>query len=172
MIINSKNINDKLVKKLTPKHFYVRVSFLSFINTGEENGLVLYKENDIFRPFCYKETLNLKKIKAKTYSDLIKEFDNNLEHIEKTLKKAKTMFYDEFETSCKVKVIKELFELGLIDNEVTLTKHIVCVISELDNIERTFENSSLHCEVVNINKILVDYKDKIEGFLNYFLINS
>ena len=172
MIITKELQEDKINKKLMPTRFKVVVSFLNFILTEDEGGLVLYSNDTVWRPFEFIEEIKLKKIKAKVYNDFL-EFNKHCDHTKKYIKKCKTSFFDAFDTSCEVKLEKEFFELDLENDEVVLTKHIVCVIKELDNIERTFVKDESVCRVVPISKVINGFENKeIENWLKYFLIKG
>jgi len=170
MIINNEVLQERFNKKLTPTRFKVVVSFLNFILTEDASGLVLYSQDNLWKPFEYAEEVEIKKLKAKVYNDLVIEFNKNCDHIKKLIKKTKTSFYDAFETSCEVNLENELFELSLEENEVVLTKHIVCIIRELDNIERTFNKEENICRVIPFKNIFENFENKeIENWLKYFL---
>ena len=170
MIINNELNNDKFNKKLTPTRFKVVVSFLNFIMTEDSGGLVLYSDNQFWKPFEYTEEIKIKKIKAKTYNDLILNFNKACEHTKKLIKKGKTIFFDTFDTTCEVNLEKEIFELTLEDKDVVLTKHVVCIIRELDNIERAFVKDGSVCRVVPFEEIFINFENKkIENWLKFFL---
>lgn len=172
MIINNELINEKFNKKLTPNRFKVVVSFLNIISTDESSGLVLYTDENFWKPFELIEEIKIKKLKAKVYNDLIIEFNKLADHSKKFIKKAKTSFFDTFDTSCEVNMEKELFELSLEDKDVILTKHIVCIIRELDNIERAFYKDGSICRVIPFNQIFQNVEDKeMESWLKYFFKN-
>ena len=172
MIINKELLDEKLNKKLTPNRFRVVVSFLNFIITEDSTGLVLYSKNNHSKPFQYIEDVKLKKYKAKTYNDLIISFNKVCENTKKLIKKARTSFFDTFETTCEVNLEKEIFELNLEDKDMLLTKHIVCIIKELDNIERSFVKEESVCRVVQYQHLFDITKNKeIESWLKYFLKN-
>lgn len=170
MIINKDLLEEKFNKKLTPTRFKVVVSFLNFILTEDSVGVVLYSEDNYWKPFQLCEEISIKKVKSKTYNDLIILLNKNCDHYKKLIKKAKTSFFDKFETSCEVNLENEIFELELIEKDVVLTKHIVCVIKELDNIERSFVKDDSVCRVIPYEQLFktVDNKD-IENWLKYFL---
>lgn len=173
MIINNDVINEKFNKKLTPTRFKVVVSFLNFILTEDSSGLVLYSQDNFWKPFEYTEEVKIKKIKAKTYNDLSLSFNKTCDHTKKLIKKTKTLFYDAFETSCEVNLESVLFELSLEDKDVVLTKHIVCVIKELDNIERAFNKDGSVCRVIPFQDVFTSFENKeIENWLKYFLKKS
>lgn len=173
MIINNELTNEKFNKKLTPTRFKVVVSFLNFILTEDTSGLVLYSQDNLWKPFEYTEEIKLKKMKAKLYNDLIVGFNKTCDHTKKLIKKCKTSFYDTFDTSCEVNLEQEVFELNLENNDVILTKHIVCIIKELDNIERTFSKDGSICRVIPINNLFSIFENKeIENWLKYFLKNT
>lgn len=172
MIITNEILEEKFNKKLTPNRFKVVVSFLNFILTEDSSGLVIYSENNFWKPFEYTEQLNIKKIKAKTYGDLILKCNKNCDDTKKLVKKGKTSFFDTFDTTCEVNVEKEMFEFNLEDNKVVLTKHIVCVIKELDNIERAFNKEGSKCRVVPLKELFNNKENiEIENWLKYFFKN-
>lgn len=173
MIITKELQEEKINKKLTPTRFKVVVSFLNFILTEDESGLVIYSNDKFWRPFEFVEEIKLKKIKAKIYNDLTSSFNKSCDHTKKYIKKGKTSFFDTFDTSCEVNLEKEFFELSMENDDVVLIKHIVCVIKELDNIERAFVKDGSVCRVVPISEVIKGFENReIENWLKYFLIKS
>lgn len=105
MIINSSNIYEKLERKMFPKILLTKVSFLCFINSDDNNGLVLYSDDEFWKPFYSLEVKEIKKLKLKdkTFQSLTQEVSKLLPDNKKLIKKAKTEFYDEFETIVRQK---------------------------------------------------------------------
>lgn len=170
MIINKELLQEKFNKKLTPTRFKVVVSFLNFILTDDSSGLVLYSADNFWKPFEYGEDIKIKRVKAKTYNDLIINFNKNCDNTKKLIKKTKTQFFDTFETNCEAELESEIFELSLENKDVVLTKHIVCVIKELDNIERSFVKDGSVCRVIPFQEVLLKFENReIENWLKYFL---
>ena len=174
MIINSTNINDKLERKLIPKIFLTKVSFLCFINTDENNGLVVYSNDEFWKPYSYMEAEKIKKLKLKdrTYKGLTTELNKLFPNDKKLIKKTNTEFFDEFETMVEAKHTSSFYELNLVEDEVVCTKHIVCILEHVEELERTFNRENYSCQVVPYSE-LNNYQGKtIESWLKYFLTHA
>lgn len=171
MIIDSTNISNKIQKKLFPTRLKINVSFLSFVLTDDEMGIVLYKNGDLFLPyekdFLVEENKKFKKLK--TFEDLIGKSYMTFPQSNDVINKASEEFFLEFETELKVDILKEFFELSLSENVVTLTKHIVCVIKEINSLENTFNNDSKIISFSKINEFLKE--NNIPNYLKYYLNN-
>lgn len=172
MIIDKSNYDEKLDKKLLPKRFFLATSFLCIINTEEDSGLVCYIKDGLAKPFELKEEIKIKKLKIKnpTFKDLTIALDKHFDNDKRLIKKTKTAFYDEFNTSCDVKHLKNIYELNLIDNEVVFTKRIVCICTDVENIERSFVSDSV-CRVIPFEQINKSNDIKYEDWLFYLLNN-
>jgi len=174
MIINSSILDEKIDRKLFPRIFLTKVSFLCFINSDNNNGLVLYSNDEFWKPYYFMQAEKLKKLKLKdrTYRELVAELNKLLPHDKKLIKRAKTEFFDEFETEVQAGETSSFYELNLVDEEVVCTKHIVCILSHVEELERTFNRENFKTEIIPYEK-LKKYKEKtIENWLMYFLTHA
>lgn len=153
MIITRDNKN-KLPKKLLPKNFQVVTSFVSFISSDDEVGIVLYKNGDEYMPAHYVFDVDVRKIKCKTVDELINIsytlFDNNREYI----KLAKEKFEEEFLTNITANDTQDVFELIVENEQVTFKKHIVCVIKSCEEIEHLINPEFVRdCQLVRLSEL-------------------
>ena len=184
MVINSEYKQKKLQKFLLPNKFRVVTTFLSVLDSDEAKGLVVYGNSDCWVPFEFssdimvkskhniEEDIIEKKIikKSKTYQELIDNYNKFLSNEKKYIKKAKANFYENFETSCDVEHLKNIYDISLEEKEVVLTKYIICVTKGVENIERIFKREGFVCRVVPFSKITSEYENKRikEYVLDYF----
>jgi len=169
MIITSENKDLKLHKKLLPEKVIVATSFLCFISTEDEMGVVTYKSDNVYSPFEHKQELKTKKIKLKQFNfgELINEIDKLTDINNKYIKKAKTEYLDKFETSCEAKFLETIYELNLVENKVELTKRLVCILTAVENLERSFVSDTV-CSVLPVSKLKEENITTPE-WLKYFL---
>ena len=172
MIIDNTNRLEKLNKKLMPNSYEIKVSFLSFINTDNQQGIVLYFNDRDLQPFSYTEKINIKKFKyIKILNDLISEFDKIFIDENQLIKNAKNSFFANFETTCSVEKNCTLYQLELVDDNVKFIKNIVCIVKDIENLERSFLGED-SCIILPLNMINNQFKQKsVAGWLKYFFTN-
>ena len=146
MIITSKNLEQNIDKKI--KYFSDKTYILSIINTEGSLGVVCYLINDVWQPYCYDYGVRKFKTKAKTYRELI----NDLPSLDRnSIADIKGKFYNTFDTPVEVnnEVLTTTFEIK--DN--TIERKTYYLITDVQELERTFNNSILPCEIINLNNI-------------------
>ncbi len=153
-MIISKDNKSKLPKKLLPKKCQAVVSFLSFISSDDDIGIVLYKNNDEYLPAHFVFDVEMHKLKCKTVDELIGQsyaiFDNNRNYI----KLAKEKFEEEFLTKIVADDEKDIFELVMENERVVLKKHIICVIKSCEEIEHLINPEFVRdCKLVRLNEL-------------------
>lgn len=175
MIIDKTIESDKFNKKLTPKVFQVSVAFLSFILTENDAGLVLYEQEKNYTPFVQNFTVDKKntKLHIKRYGDLIDQtysiFGSDREYIKLT----KNYYEEKFNTEIQLEDVAELYELTKINNEVVFKKHIVCILTKVEEIERTINNEFNNCKIIPFNQIINFINNKnLPNWLVYYLNNQ
>ena len=157
MIISSENLKQNIDKKI--KYFSDKTYILSIINTEDTFGVVCYLFDDIWQPFCYDYAVQKFKPKAKTYRDLI----NNLPPLKReNIADIKGKFYNTFDTPVEVnnQILTTVFELCEQDKNATLERKTYYLITDVQELERTFNTNILPCEIIDFNNVNELYKDK------------
>lgn len=153
-MIISKDNKNKLPKKLLPKNLQVVVSFVAFISSDDNMGIVLYKKDDEYLPAHFVFDVEMRKLKCKTVEELIGAshtmFDNNREYI----KLAKEKFEEEFLTKIVADDVQDIFELVMDNKQVVLKKHIICVIKSCEEIEHLINPEFVRdCKLVRLSEL-------------------
>ena len=169
MIITSNNLGQNIDKKI--KYFSDKTYILSIINTEESFGVVCYLTNDVWQPFCYDYGMKKVKIKAKTYRELINTIPllnrNNIADI-------KGKFYNTFDTPVEVnnEILTTTFELVEQNKNTIFERKTYYLITDVQELERTFNSNIMSCEIVNFNNINDLFKDKkVDGSLKFVVEN-
>lgn len=169
MIITSEILDNKLMDKVSI--FKDTTCLLSIINTEESFGVVCYLINDTWQPFCYDYGVKKFKCKAKSYRDLINEIppinrDNILD--------CKGKFYNTFDTPVEVnnEILATTFEVCKQGKNTILERKTYYLITDVQELERTFNANIMPCEIVDFNNINDLYKDKpVDNSLRYIVEN-
>ena len=157
MIITSDNLEQNIGKKI--KYFRDKTYILSIINTEGSLGVVCYLINDIWNPFCYDYGVQKFKTKAKTYRELINSIPpfnrNNIADI-------KGNFYNTFDTPVEVnnEVLTTTFEIVNNDKDSILERKTYYLITDVQELERTFNPNIMPCEIIDFNNINDLHKEK------------
>ena len=157
MIITSEILNKNVDKKI--KYFSDKTYILSIINTDGNVGVVCYLIDDIWQPFCYDYGIKKFKSKAKTYRELINDIPPvNRENIADI----KGKFYNTFDTPVEVNsdVLTTTFEVVTSGKDNIFERKTYYLITDIQELERTFNSNILSCEIININTINEEYGDK------------
>jgi len=169
LIIASDNLEQSIDKKI--KYFSDKTYILSIINTEGSLGVVCYLINDTWQPFCYDYGVKKFKNKSKTYRELI----NNIPQLARdNIADIKGKFYNTFDTPVEVnnEVLTTTFEI--VDNEKdgVLERKTYYLITDVQELERTFNSNIMSCEIVNFNNINDLFKDKkVDGSLKFVVEN-
>lgn len=158
MIITSKNLEQNIDKKI--KYFSDKTYILSIINTEGNLGVVCYYVNDIWQPFCYDYGVKKFKCKAKTYRELI----NNIPPLNRdNIADIKGKFYNTFDTPVEVnnEILTTTFEVNEQDKNTILQRKTYYLITDIQELERTFNSNIMPCEIINFNQIDDLYKGKL-----------
>lgn len=169
MIITSENLGQNIDKKI--KYFSDKTYILSIINTEDNFGVVCYLINDIWQPFCYYYDIKKFKYKAKNYKELI----NTLPHIARNnIADIKGKFYNTFDTPVEVnsEVLTTTFEIINNGKDNIIERKTYYLITDIQELERTFNSSILPCEIINFNNINDLYKEKkVDDSLKFVVEN-
>ncbi len=169
MIITSESLEQNIDKKI--KYFSDKTYILSIINTEENFGVVCYLINDVWQPFCYDYGVSKFKSKAKTYGELV----NSIPSLNRdNIADIKGKFYNTFDTPVEVnnEILTTTFEI--IDNGKTniIERKTYYLITDVQELERTFNSNILPCEIINFNNINELYKGKkVDESLKYIVTN-
>ncbi len=157
MIITSENLEQNIDNKI--KYFSDKTYILSIINTEGSLGVVCYLINDVWQPFCYDYGVKGFKYKAKTYNELINcapllNRDN--------IADIKGKFYNTFDTPIEVnnEILTTTFEVVNNGKDNVLERKTYYLITDVQELERTFNSNIMPCEIINFNNIDDLYKDK------------
>lgn len=169
MIITSSNLSQNIDKKI--KYFSDKTYILSIINTEENFGVVCYLINDVWQPFCYDYGVKKFKPKAKNYRELINSIPpldrNNIADI-------KGKFYNTFDTPIEVnnEILTTTFETINNDKYDIIERKIYYLITDIQELERTFNSNIMPCEIINFDNINDLYKDKkVDESLKFVIEN-
>ena len=158
MIITSKMLEQNIDCKI--KYFSDKTYILSIINTEGSLGVVCYLINDCWQPFCYDYDVKKCKFKAKTYRELI----NNMPALNRNnIADVKGKFYNTFDTPIEVnnEILTTTFEIVNNGKDNILERKIYYLITDVQELERTFNPNILPCEIINLNNINDLFKDKL-----------
>lgn len=169
MIITSEILEQNVDKKI--KYFSDKIYILSIINTEDTFGVVCYLCDDVWQPFCYDYSIKKFKCKAKTYRELINIIPpldrNNIADI-------KGKFYNTFDTPVEVnnEVLTTTFEIINNEKGSVLERKTYYLITDIQELERTFNSNIRPCEIINFNNINDLHKDKpVDDSLKFVIEN-
>ncbi len=169
MIITSDIVEQNVDKKI--KYFSDKTYILSIINTEQSFGVVCYLIDDIWQPFCYDYGVKKFKTKAKTYKDLINDIPPiNRENIADI----KGRFYNTFDTPVEVNsdILTTTFEVTTSGKDGILERKTYYLITDVQELERTFNSNILPCKIIDFNDIDEMYNDKpIDESLKFIVAN-
>ena len=167
MIITSKNLEQNIDKKI--KYFSDKTYILSIINTEGSLGVVCYYVNDIWQPFCCDYGVKKFKYKAKTYRELI----NNIPPLNRdNIADIKGKFYNTFDTPVEVnnEILTTTFEVIEQDKTTILQRKTYYLITDIQELERTFNCNIMPCEIIDFNNINDLHKEKnVDESLKYIV---
>ena len=156
MIITREILEQNIGQKI--KYFSDKTYILSIINTEDSFGVVCYLINYTWQPFCYDYGVQKFKSKAKTYRELINTIPqlnrNNIADI-------KGKFYNTFDTPVEVnnEVLTTTFEILNNGKDNIIERKTYYLITDVQELERTFNSNIMPCEIINFNNIGDLYKD-------------
>lgn len=169
MIITTNDLEQNIDKKI--KYFNDKTHILSIINTEGMLGVVCYLINDVWQPFCYDYGVQKFKCKAKNYKEAI----NSLPAIDRNnVADIKGKFYNTFDTPVEVnnEIFTTTFEVIEQNKNITLERKTYYLITDVQELERTFNSNILPCEIINFNNINELYKGKkVDESLKYIVTN-
>lgn len=169
MIITSDNLEQNVDKKI--KYFIDKTYILSIINTEGDLGVVCYLINDTWQAFCYDYGIKKFKCKAKTYRELI----NSLPQLDRNnIADVKGKFYNTFDTPVEVnnEVLTTTFEIVSNGKDSVLERKTYYLITDIQELERTFNSNIMPCEIINFNTINDLFKDrKVDESLRFVIEN-
>ena len=157
MIITSEILEQNIDKKI--KYFSDKTYILSIINTEQSFGVVCYLIDDVWQPFCYDYGVTKFKTKAKTYKQLI----NDIPALKRdNIADIKGKFYNTFDTPVEVNsdILTTTFEVISNGKDVILERKTYYLITDVQELERTFNSNILPCEIIDFNDINDLYNDK------------
>ncbi|MFQ6724260.1 MAG: hypothetical protein ACLRFE_02880 [Clostridia bacterium] len=169
MIITSENLAQNIDKKI--KYFSDKTYILSIINTEGNLGVVCYLIDNLWQPFCYDYGVTKFKYKAKTCIELI----NSVPLLKRdNIADIKGKFYNTFDTPVEVnsEVLTTTFEIVNNGKDNILERKTYYLITDVQELERTFNSNILPCEIVDINSINDLFKDKkVDESLKFVIEN-
>jgi len=169
LIITSENLEQNIDKKI--KYFSDKTYILSIINTEQSFGVVCYLIDDIWQPFCYDYGVKKFKCKAKTYRELI----NIVPPVNRdNIADIKGKFYNTFDTPIEVnnQVLTTTFEIIDSAKHAILQRKTYYLITDVQELERTFNANIIPCEIINFNNINEQCKDRpVDDSLQYVIEN-
>lgn len=169
MIITSDKLSQNINKKI--KYFSDKTYILSIINTEDSFGVVCYLQDNVWQPFCYDYGIKKFKCKAKTYRELI----NNIPPPKRdNVADIKGKFYNTFDTPVEVnnEILTTTFEILNNVNDAVLERKTYFMITDIQELERTFNFTIMPCEIINFNSINNLYKEKkVDDGLKYVIQN-
>jgi len=157
LIITRESLKQSVDKKI--KYFSDKTYIVSIINTEGNLGVVCYLQDNVWQPFCYDYDMQKFKTKAKTYCELINSIPpldrNNIADI-------KGKFYNTFDTPVEVnnEILTTIFEILSNGKDNILERKTYYLITDVQELERTFNSSILPCEIINFNNINDLFKEK------------
>ena len=157
LIITSENLKQNIDKKI--KYFSDKTYILSIINTEESFGVVCYFGNNTWQPFCYEYDVKKFKSKAKTYGELV----NSIPSLNRdNIADIKGKFYNTFDTPVEVnnEILTTTFEIINNGKDNIIERKTYYLITDVQELERTFNSNIMPCEIINFNNIDELYKDK------------
>ena len=184
MIITSDNLTQNIDKKI--KYFSDKTYILSIINTEGNFGAVCYLNQHLtqadsgtnnrealqtWQPFCYDYGVKKFKFKAKTYRELI----NNIPPLDRNnIADIKGKFYNTFDTPVEVSndIFATTFEIINNAKYNILERKTYYLITDVQELERTFDPSIMPCEIINFDNFNDLYKDiQVDESLKYVVEN-
>lgn len=167
MIITSNHLEQNIDKKI--KYFSDKTYILSIINTEGSLGVVCYLINNVWQPFCYDYGVQKFKTKAKTYRELI----NDIPALKRdNVADIKGKFYNTFDTPVEVnaEILTTTFEIVNNGKDNILERKTYYLITDVQELERTFNSNIMPCEIINFNTINDLFKDrKVDESLKYVI---
>lgn len=169
MIITNEILEQSIDKKI--KYFSDKTCILSIINTEGNLGVVCYLIDNIWQPFCYNYVVKKFKSKAKTYRELLGDIPsldrNNIADI-------KGKFYNTFDTPVEVnsEILTTTFQIINNGKNNIFERKTYYLITDIQELERTFNCNIMPCEIINFNAINDLYKGKpIDDSLKHIVEN-
>ena len=168
MIITSEILEQNIDKKI--KYFSDKTYILSIINTEQSFGVVCYLIDDVWQPFCYDYGVTKFKTKAKTYKQLINDIPalnrDNIADI-------KGKFYNTFDTPVEVNsdVLTTTFEVISNGKDGVLERKTYYLITDVQELERTFNSNILPCEIIDFNDINKMHNKPVDESLKFIVTN-
>lgn len=150
LIITAEILEQNIDKKI--KYFNDKTYIISIINTEGSLGVVCYLINGVWQPFCYDYGAKKFKTKAKNYRGLI----NDIPELNRdNIADIKGKFYNTFDTTIEVnnEVFNTTFEVVNTGKDNLLERKTYYLITDIQELERTFNSSIIPCEIINVNDI-------------------
>ena len=153
------------------KYFSDKTYIMSIINTEGSLGVVCYLIDDVWQPFCFDYGIQKLKNKAKTYRELINTapmLDRN------NIADVKGKFYNTFDTPVEVnnEILATTFEIITTGKDNILERKTYYLITDIQELERTFNSNIMPCEIINLDSINGLFKEKkVDESLIYVIHN-
>lgn len=177
MIITNEMLDKKSVRI---SGFISTTCLVNFVNTDGNMGVVCYLLDEdkspannnhtykTWKPFSISESIKYKS-KAKTIRELINFIPPaNPED----LPNIKGKFYNTFDTPIEVgsEVFATTFEILTQDKHTILQRKTYYLITDVQELERTFNSNIYPCEIINVNTINQFYKNApVDESLQYII---
>lgn len=170
MIITNKTLEAKPPKNM--KFFKDTTCLVNLVKTEQNLGVVCYLYDDL-NTWCPFNISSIKKYKfrAKTYNDLI----INLPKISsENISDIRGKFYNTFDTPVEInhQPIATVFNVNNEDKNVVFERKTYYIITDVQELERSFNSNILPCEIIDFNNINQLYKDKpVDESLRFVIDN-
>ena len=170
LIITTEMLEQSIDCKI--KYFSDKTYILSIINTEGSLGVVCYLINDSWQPFCYDYGIKKCKFKSKIYRELI----NNVPMLDRdNIADIKGKFYNTFDTPVEVnnQVLSTTFEIVESVKGNILERKTYYLITDIQELERTFNSNIMPCEIINLDNINDLFKGRpVDSSLKFVLQNK
>jgi hypothetical protein len=166
LIITSENLEQTVAQKI--KYFNDKIYLVSIINTDGSVGLVCYLQDNVWQPFCYQYEQQKFKSKSRNYRELI----NSIPVLDRdNIANAKGKFYNTFDTPVEVnsEILTTTFEILNSGKDNVLERKTYYLITDVQELERTFNSSIMQCEIINIESIDNVREKPVDESLKYIV---
>ena len=158
MIITNETIKAKPPRNI--KYFKDTISLVNLVKTEQNLGVVcyLYESSNTWCPFNIGSTKK-HKFKEKTYNDLIV----NLPKLSsEDINDIRGKFYNTFDTPIEIdqQPFATVFSVNNEDKNIVFERKTYYLITDVQELERTFNSNIKPCEIINFNNINDLFKDK------------
>ena len=170
MIITNEILDNKPLKNI--KKFKDTTCLVNLVKTEDSIGVVCYFFDNLkcWHPFYAVKEIKTK-FKAKTYADLIvnlpKLDTNNISDV-------KGKFYNTFDSPIEInlKPLDSIYSIIEWEKFNTFERKTYYLITDVQELERTFNSNILPCEIIDFNNINQNFKNyPVDDSLKFLVEN-